>query len=217
MGREARSQISVLIVDDHPFFRRGVGFFLQSVGDFSMAGEVDTGEKALQFLEERKSSSLLPVVLMDLQMPGIGGVETIRQMKKAFEDIRILVLTSSEEDRSVQEAMLAGASGYCLKDAPPQELENAIRAVHGGGTYLGKGVAERMMNPHKPKENLTEQLTKREKEVLMLLAQGFSNQEIARALFVSEKTVKTHMGNIFGKLNISSRTQAALWARENML
>ncbi len=220
------STIRILIVDDHPFFRQGVRFFLETVSDFSVLGEADTGEEGMRLMKALENESSLPVVLMDLQMPGLSGIETIWQMRERWTDLRILVLTSSEEDDAVRKAMKAGAAGYCLKDAPPEELVMAIRAVWGGGTYLGKGVDvgwETGKQEGQEKNDLENQpgrvaetLTRREKDVLRLLAKGFSNREIAETLFVSEKTVKTHVANIFGKISVNSRTQAAIWANEHI-
>lgn len=181
------------------------------------------------------------VVLMDLQMPVMDGIETTKALLALNKELRILVLTSQGDAQAVQEVMTLGAAGFCLKDAPPQELENAIRSVHGGGAYLGKGVLPFLLKQEEARESgdpgnhgqdhvngenvsikretdaLLDTLTPREREVLALLARGLSNKAIGEALFVSEKTVKTHVANLFGKLMVTSRTQAALWAQERGL
>ncbi|MDW7678323.1 MAG: response regulator transcription factor [Bacillota bacterium] len=224
--------INVFIVDDHPFFRQGVRIYLETIEDIKVTGEADNGKEALRQIKKERPV----VVLMDLQMSGMDGIETTKALLAQDPLLRILVLTSNEQDNSIQRAMSAGAAGYCLKNAPPEELENAIRAVHGGGVYLGRGVgaqiftrvvesnAKRMeafsddevdLDSIHPADDLLSPLTSREKEVLHLIARGCSNKEIAKALFVSEKTVKTHVSNLFQKLSVTSRTQAALWAREH--
>lgn len=224
--------IKIFIVDDHPFFRQGVRIYLETVEDIKVIGETDNGKEALRQINQERPM----VVLMDLQMPGMDGIETTKALLSRDPSLRILVLTSNEQDNSVQRAMSAGAAGYCLKDAPPEELENAIRAVYGGGVYLGRGVDAQIFtraaeNNEKRKEesadddvdlgnrhpaaDLLSSLTSREEEVLLLIARGCSNKEIANELFISEKTVKSHIANLFQKLSVTSRTQAALWGREH--
>ena len=238
-----KTAIKLYIVDDHPFFRQGVRFYLETFDDVEIVGEADNGQKALEAIGALlKGDDLIwedLVVLMDLQMPVMDGIETTRALLALNNGLRILVLTSQGDSQAVQEVMTLGAAGFCLKDAPPQELENAIRSVHGGGAYLGKGVLPHLLNQEKagqtenrrtstealPKgtmespaeEALLDSLTPREREVLVLLARGLSNKAIGEALFVSEKTVKTHAANVFGKLMVTSRTQAALWAQQQGL
>ena len=217
--------IPVFVVDDHPFFRQGVRFFLESVKGFQLSGEASNGREALEKIIRLQAGENVPVVLMDLHMPQMDGIETIRALKDTIPEIRVLVLTSKGENRSIRKAMELGAAGYCLKDAPPRELATAIRAVHEGGTYLGEGVMNHLLD-NEPESGttegfpdnqteLSEPLTRREKEVLQLLTRGLSNKEMAAKLYVSEKTVKTHVANIFGKLAVTSRTQAALWAKNH--
>ena len=209
-------KIEVLIVDDHPFFRQGIRFYLESLEDLQVAGEAASGHEAVTLLEKMKKQERLPVVLMDLNMPGMNGIDTIRALLDGMPCLRILVLTSSDDGGTVQQALSAGAAGYCRKDAPPQELATAIRAIYGGGTFLGRGVRTQLLTK-KTEGETAEHLTQREKEVLHLITRGLSNKEIASELYVSEKTVKTHVANLFGKLSVTSRTQAALWAKDNGL
>lgn len=182
-------------------------------------GEAADGEQALQLLAKTAAD----VVLMDLKMTGIDGIATTTAALEAWPDLRILILTSYGSEDAIAQALQAGAAGYCLKDAPPQELASAIRAVAAGGTYLGRGINPAvLMRQIKGSHNLlqenaskVESLTQRETEVLHLLAQGLGNKEIAAKLFVSEKTVKTHITNILQKLDVKTRTQAALLAAKD--
>lgn len=203
--------ISVLIVDDHPLFRRGVRLFLQAVEGITLLGEADSGEAALKALENTAAD----VVLLDLQMPGLDGIETAQRVPEVCPGAKILILTSMGSWSQVSRALKAGAAGYVMKDAEPDELIAAIRAVAAGGSYLGAQATaellEHMSGPGQPSD-LQEPLSAREEEVLILIAQGQSNREIAQQLFLSEKTVKTHVANILQKLNVKSRTQAALYA-----
>jgi DNA-binding NarL/FixJ family response regulator len=205
--------IRLLIVDDHPLFRRGVRLFLKDAPGIDLAGEAGDGPEALRFLEKET----VHVVLLDLLMPGMSGIEATGRIVRQWPAIKILILTSMDNWRKAYDALKAGASGYILKDAQPEELLAAIRAVAAGGSYLGTGVAAELLNhlgsdsANRP-EQQQETLTEREKEVLVLVAQGLGNRKIAEELFVSEKTVKTHVANILQKLNVKSRTQAALYA-----
>ncbi|MDW7673338.1 MAG: response regulator transcription factor [Bacillota bacterium] len=219
-----QSKLKILIVDDHPFFRQGVKFFLSSIPDFEIVGEAASGEEAINAI----ASYDLDVILMDLKMNGMDGISTAEAMLKQNPNLRILILTSFGNMDSIHQALATGAAGYCLKDAPPEELATAIRAVADGGTYLGRGITPQALakaanatsegnnsnntnnvgNNHK----LIEALTQRELDVLELLGQGLGNKEIAQQLVVSEKTVKTHVANILQKLNVKTRTQAALLA-----
>jgi DNA-binding NarL/FixJ family response regulator len=203
----------ILIVDDHPFFREGVKLYLGGIEDIEVAGTAPNGEQALAMLEETRPD----LVLMDMQMPGMDGIATTRRMLEVRPELRILILTSFVSAERLQEALAAGAAGYCLKDAPPSELATAARAVAEGGTYLGKGIlagdlSDRPKKPEPVQSEVLNRLTQREAEVLSLMAEGQSNQEIAQALYLSEKTVKTHVANILQKLEVKSRTQAALLA-----
>lgn len=209
----------LLIVDDHPLFRQGVRLFLENTPGLELVGEGENGEAALAFLENQEAD----VVLLDLQMPGLDGIETTRRILSLRPETRVLILTSFGSWEKVYTALKTGAAGYLLKDAEPEQLVAAIRAVAAGGSYLGAQAAADLLRhvdsqgqPTLPE--LPEPLSSRETEVLALIAKGMGNREIAEALFVSEKTVKTHVANILQKLNVKSRTQAALYAmRENIL
>lgn len=212
--------IKLLIVDDHPLFRRGVRLYLEAVPGLVVAGEAGGGEATLDFLQRQE----VDVILLDLQMPDLDGIETTRKILSRHPAIRVLMLTSFGNRHKVYSAMKAGASGYVLKDAEPEELEAAIRAVAAGGSYLGAQAAAELLDHAGPgkkddqvSSTLPEPLSAREKEVLALIARGLGNREIAGRLFISEKTVKTHVANILQKLDMKSRTQAALYAmRENL-
>jgi DNA-binding NarL/FixJ family response regulator len=202
-------RIRVLIVDDHAVVRRGLRAFLQLQPDIDVVGEAAGGAEALvQALE------LAPdVLLMDLVMPDGDGVSAIRALSEAGSAARVLVLTSFTEDSQVFAAMQAGAAGYLLKDVEPDDLAAAIRQVHQGRPALHPDIASRLMRRvAEPIDDAGSQFTAREREVLGLIAEGFANKEIARRLFIAEKTVKTHVSNILGKLGVADRTQAAVVA-----
>ena len=203
--------IRVLIVDDHAVVRQGLKAFLRVQEDIEFVGEAANGDEAVT-----QALSVQPdVVLMDLIMPGMDGVETMRRLSAAGVDAKVIVLTSFSEDDQVLAAVKAGAAGYLLKDVQPQELGNAIRSVHAGDAQLHPSVASKLMREvaaagsrHKD----ADALTARELEVLKALARGMSNKEIAAELGVAEKTVKTHVSSILRKLGVADRTQAALYA-----
>ncbi len=203
--------ITVLLIDDHRVVRQGLRDFLELQEDIEIAGEASSGEEGVQLARE-----LIPdVVLMDLVMPGIDGVEATRQIKAASPSTRVIVLTSFADDNKVFPAIKAGAISYLLKDVSPEELAHAIRAAQRNEAVLHPEVAARLMQEFsapRPDEAPVEQLTPRELEVLRLIARGKSNKEIADALIVSEKTVKTHVSNILSKLHLADRTQAAIYA-----
>lgn len=206
-----------MIIDDHPLFRKGVHFFLESFPEIELLGEVENGLEGIAFL----TGNPVDVVLMDLQMPGMDGIETTIKIKEQWPEVRVLVLTSFNSWDKVYTALKSGAAGYVLKDAPPEELLAAIQAVAAGGSYLGARVAtellSRLGNDPAIPANTPEPLTDRENEVLKLIGQGLGNREIAAQLVVSEKTVKTHVTNILQKLQVKSRTQAALYAIQHQL
>ena len=203
-------KVSVLIVDDHPVVREGLRTFLELQPDLEFVGEAADGVEALD-----KVGQLLPdVVLMDLVMPKMDGITTIRHIRDLSPSTRILVLTSFSEDDKVFPAVKAGAHGYLMKDIRPAELAEAIRSVHCGEPSLHPEIAKKLMHQlaEGEEEETKEELTLRETEVLRLIAGGHSNKEIASALYISEKTVKTHVSNILQKLHLADRTQAALYA-----
>lgn len=203
--------ITVLLIDDHRVVRQGLRDFLELQEDIEIVGEASSGEEGVQLARE-----LIPdVVLMDLVMPGIDGVEATRQIKAASPNTRVIVLTSFADDNKVFPAIKAGAISYLLKDVSPEELAHAIRAAQRNEAVLHPEVAARLMQEFsapRADEAPVEQLTPRELEVLRLIARGKSNKEIADALIVSEKTVKTHVSNILSKLHLADRTQAAIYA-----
>ena len=210
-------KIRILIVDDHPFFREGVKLYLSTTSDFELVAGVSGGEQALEVIATTK----VDIIVMDLQMPGMDGISATQALLKLDPTLRILMLTSFGGGEKIQQALAVGAAGYCLKDAPPAELANAIRAVAEGGTYLGRGITHQSftlssVKPTSPSQTMEitgiETLTERELDVLRLLAQGLGNKEIAEKLYVGDKTVKTHVANILQKLDVKTRTQAALLA-----
>jgi DNA-binding NarL/FixJ family response regulator len=207
--------LRVLIADDHPMFRNGMRALFATVNDIEVVGEVATGEAAIV-----KAAELQPdVVLMDLQMPGVGGVEATRAILFASPHIRVLIVTMFEDDYSVFTAMRAGARGYIVKGANPDELLRAIRAVGGGEAIFSPAIAVRLMNffaaprPAVPAHTFPE-LSEREREILDLIAQGANNSEIASKLVISPKTVRNHVSNIFSKLQVADRAQAIIRGRE---
>jgi NarL family two-component system response regulator LiaR len=199
--------IRLLLVDDHAVVRQGLRMFLSLDPDFEIVGEAADGNAALKLARELQPD----VVLMDLLMPGMDGIEATGILRKEMPDIEVIALTSVLEDSSVVGAIRAGAIGYLLKDTEANELIRSIKAAAEGQVQLSPQAAARLMREVRAPES-PEALTERETEVLRLLAQGQSNKEVARALSIGEKTVKTHVSSILGKLNVSSRTQAALYA-----
>ena len=207
--------LRVLITDDHPLFRNGMRALLSSVPDMEVAGVATRGEEAIDL-----AASLLPdVILMDLQMPGMSGIEATRKILHTTPHIRILVITMFEDDHSVFTALRAGARGYILKDADEDEILRAIRAVGQGEAIFSPAIAQRLIDFFaSPQPTLLPQifpeLTDREREILGLIAQGHSNSDIARRLTLSLKTVANHVSNIFSKLQVADRAQAIIRARE---
>jgi len=204
--------IRILVADDHAIVREGLRALIGAKPDMELVGEAADGVEAVL-----KARSLQPdVILLDLVMPHKDGIEAIGDIKRENPKARILVLTSFAEDDKVFPAIQAGALGYLLKDSSPQELLRAIREVYRGESSLHPAIARKLIGElNRPPENLPpteEPLTEREVEVLSLVAQGLSNQEIAEKLVVSERTVRTHVSNILGKLHLANRTQAALYA-----
>ena len=208
--RTSEARVRVLIVDDHAIVRKGIRALLSEADGFEVVGEADNGQAAVQCAEESSPD----VILMDLLMPGMDGIEATRQITSRQPKTRILVLTSFAADNKVFPAIKAGASGYLLKDSSPDDLVRAIRQVHRGEPSLHPTIARKLLQevarPIEP-QPAPEALTAREMEVLRLIAQGLSNQEIADRLVVSEPTVRAHVSRILGKLHLASRTQAALY------
>jgi DNA-binding NarL/FixJ family response regulator len=201
-------QIRVLIADDHQVVRQGLRSFLEVQGDIVVVGEAADGAECVELAEQLHPD----VVLLDLKMPGVDGVEALRMLRDRGNSARALVVTSFTELSSVVPAVRAGAAGYVFKDVDPPALASAIRSVHAGHVLLQPEVAAALLAGDTPDGGRAAALTGREREVLAEIARGRSNREIARALVLSEKTVKTHVSNILVKLGVADRTQAALWA-----
>ena len=201
----------ILIADDNPEFREGLRGLLAGAPDTAVVGEAATGDQAIAL-----AARLQPdVVLMDLKMPGLNGIEATRRIVGASPHIGVLVVTMFEDDDSVFAAMRAGARGYLLKGALKAETLRAIRAVASGEAIFSPAIARRLMSFFaRPTAPALPELTDREREVLTLIAQGRSNQQIAEQLYLSLKTVRNHVSNIFGKLQVVDRAQAVLRARE---
>ena len=220
--RTSNEAIRVLLADDHRLFREGVASLLERAPDITLVGEAATGEEAVRLAEELHTD----IVLMDLKMPGVGGIEATRVIVGRNPHIGVIVVTMFEDDESVFAALKAGARGYVLKDADRGHLLRAIRAVAQGEALLSAQIAQRVLEqfsqvhirPVLPSPELSsplfDELTPRELEVLRLIAQGLRNREIARQLVISEKTVGNHVSNIFMKLQVTDRIQAIIRARE---
>ncbi|WP_328679466.1 response regulator transcription factor [Streptomyces sp. NBC_00322] len=206
----ADKTIHVLLVDDHQVVRRGLRTFLEVQDDIEVVGEAADGAEGVARAEELKPD----VVLMDVKMPGMDGIDALRKMRELANPAKVLIVTSFTEQRTVVPALRAGASGYVYKDVDPEALAGAIRSVHAGHVLLQPEVAGALLSQDDQSSGTGRgtTLTEREREVLGLIADGRSNREIARALVLSEKTVKTHVSNILMKLDLADRTQAALWA-----
>ncbi len=203
--------IRVLVVDDHVVVRQGLRTFLEVQDDIEVVGEAGDGGSAVEQAEVLRPD----VILLDLLMPGVDGIEVMRRLRDRGNPARVLVITSFTEPAKVVPAIRAGAAGYLYKDVEPGGLVQAVRAVHTGQVLLAPEVAATLLAGESGEEGGTQaagSLTEREREVLAELARGRSNREIARALVVSEKTVKTHVSSILMKLGLADRTQAALYA-----
>lgn len=204
-------KIRILIADDHAIVREGLRALLATEPDLELVAEATDGIQAVT-----KARALKPdVILLDLMMPRMDGVEAIAEIKKDWQEARIIVLTSFSDDEKVFSAIRSGALGYLLKDSSPQDLLHAIHTVANGEGFLSPTIASKVMREinQPPKLPPTKDpLTERENEILQLVAQGLTNDEIAEKLVVSERTVRTHVSNILAKLQLANRTQAALYA-----
>ena len=216
--------IRVLIVDDHALFRRGLEMVLDEENDIELVGQASDGAEATQ----RAAESLPDVVLMDIRMPKSSGIVACRAMKEAAPSTKIVMLTISDEEEDLFEAIRAGASGYLLKDIPLDEVAEAVRAVHGGQSLISPSMAGKLLTEfatlarrnedEPPQQQLpAPKLTEREMEVLKLVAKGMNNRDIAKELFISENTVKNHVRNILEKLQIHSRMEAVMIALRDKL
>ena len=211
---EAPPRIRVLLVDDHKVVRRGLRGFFELLDDIDVVGECEDGRQAVDAVE-----ALHPdVVLMDLLMPVMDGIAATAEIKARFPDVEVVALTSFIEEERVTAALEAGATGYLLKDADADDVAVAIRRAHAGEVHLDPQVARLLAKRIRTRRDdapAHEPLTEREREVLSLVAKGHSNKEIAALLDITERTARTHVSNILGKLDLASRTQAALWAIEH--
>ncbi|GER87634.1 DNA-binding response regulator [Dictyobacter vulcani] len=207
--------ITVLLVDDHKLVRQGVRTFLELQPDIQVLAEADNGEVAIQLASQLKPA----IVLMDMIMPGMNGIEATRRIRQVSPQSRIIILTSFHDDEYIFPALRAGAISYVLKDVGPDELADTIRKASREESVLHPRVAARVVQEiqgvKKESHNLGEDLSERELDVLRLIAAGHSNAEIAERLVISEKTVKGHVSNILGKLHTADRTQAAVYAWEH--
>ena len=211
MSPERDDRIRVLVVDDHAVVRRGLFEFLSSEPDLEVVGDAHGGAEALDLLVRLDTERRRPdVILMDLQMEPVDGIETTRRIRARYDNVEVVALTSFGEEERVYAALEAGASGYLLKDADADEVAAAVRAAHRGELQLDPAVARRLTRSLRDEPKA--ELTTRELEVLRLVGAGKANKEIAAELEIAERTARTHVSSILGKLGLSSRTQAALWA-----
>ncbi|GAB6551770.1 response regulator [Bacillus mobilis] len=202
-------KIKLLLVEDHHIVRRGLVFFLKTREEFEIVGEAENGEEALTFVQTKRPD----IVLMDLSMPKMDGIEATKRIKQYDETIKILILSSFSEQDYVLPALEAGADGYQLKEVQPEQLVASIIAVQEGNANFHPKVTPALLGRSAvKKENPFSMLTKREQEVLREIAKGRSNKEIAAELHITEQTVKTHVSNVLAKLEVDDRTQAALYA-----
>lgn len=203
-----KSKIKVLIVDDHPIVRNGLKRFLEIEDDIVVTGVAEDGISCIECVEKLNPD----VVLMDLVMPRMEGIEAIRKIKEISPDIRIVVLTSYHQDAMVIPALKAGALSYLLKNSSPEDILEALRAAIKSEARLHPGIVNKLMHNISKTGPYLDSLTARELEVLKLIAKGMSNRDISEKLFISEKTVKSHVSGILGKLELTDRTQAAIFA-----
>ena len=215
-GPDARrhgSSIRVFVVEDHGVVRRGMRAYLEMTADIQWVGEAADGKDALATIEKLIANGEPPdVVMMDLLMPEMDGIVATAAIKKRWPAVDVVAMTSFSEAARVQAALEAGASGYLLKDAEADELAGAIRAANRGEVHLDASVTREVAQALRLGPHSVGALTPRERDILQLVGRGMSNQEIAAALFISERTARTHVSNILQKLQLPSRTQAALWA-----
>ena len=214
--------LRVMVVDDHALFRRGLQMVLEQEGDLELVGEASDGAEAVQ-----KAQTLMPdVILMDVRMPKRSGIEAAGQIKETLPHVKILMLTISDEEADLYEAIKAGASGYLLKEIPIEEVADAIRSVWAGQSRISPSMASKLLTEFAAMTKVssnrpqvpTPRLTEREMEVLRLVAKGMNNRDIAKELYISENTVKNHIRNILEKLHLHSRMEAVVFAvREKMI
>ncbi len=215
-------RLRVMVVDDHALFRRGLEMVLGNEEDLELVGEASDGQEAVE-----KAQDLMPdVVLMDVRMPRRSGIEATSQIRDLLPHVKILMLTISDDEADLYDAIKAGASGYLLKEIPIEEVADAIRSVWAGQSRISPSMASKLLNEFAAMSKATDErpqmpslrLTDREMEVLKLVAQGLNNRDIAKQLFISENTVKNHIRNILEKLHLHSRMEAVVYAvREKMI
>ncbi len=203
MQQGAAGSIRILIVDDHPVVRAGLASMLGTQAELELVGSAPSGEEALRMLEERHPE----VILLDLRMPGMSGVEMLQALKAANRPARVIILTNYETDEDIYRAVQAGAQGYLLKDTSLREMVEAIRAVHAGKRYIPRHIASRLAE-----RMVRTNLTSRELEILKMLSKGPTNKQIGHALGISDNTVRNHVLKIIEKLEVSDRTEAATTA-----
>jgi DNA-binding NarL/FixJ family response regulator len=221
-GRSQGDRLRVLVCDDHALFRRGLQMVLEQEPDLELVGEASDGAEAIQ-----KALDLVPdVILMDVRMPKRSGIEAAGEIRDALPHVKILMLTISDEEADLYEAIKAGASGYLLKEIPIEEVSDAIRSVWAGQSRISPSMASKLLTEFAAISKATDdkpqvpgpRLTEREMEVLRLVAQGLNNRDIAKQLYISENTVKNHIRNILEKLHLHSRMEAVVYAvREKMI
>src|SRR5690606_18967949 len=206
--------IRVMVVDDHEMVRKGLISYLLTEPDIELVGEASSGREAIRLAREKRPD----VILMDLIMENGNGIEATKEILSFYPECKIIIITSFYDDEQVFPAIEAGALSYLLKTARADEVISAIRKAIKGETVIEPKVANKMLNRLRPKERMPhDDLTEREMEVLMLIAEGMTNQEISEELFIGIKTVKTHVSNILNKLNVQDRTQAAIYANRHGL
>jgi DNA-binding NarL/FixJ family response regulator len=211
--------IKLMLVDDHAVLRDGLKNILDMESDITVVGEAVDGNEAISKVKEYQPD----VILMDINIPGKNGIEATKVIKEAYPSIKILMLTMYNHDEYFMSSIREGADGYLLKDAPSEHVIDAIRSVAKGQSVIHPSMTKKFLNFNSSKEDSLEvekkdtQLTEREKEVLLCLVQGMNNKEIAKALFISDKTVKIHVSNIFKKLDVKSRSQVVIYAVQNHL
>lgn len=209
------SKIRVLIVDDQPVVRDGLRMILSLDNEIEVAATASNGREAFDLC-----NGSIDVVLMDIRMPLMDGVKTTKLIKESYPKVKIIILTTFNDDQYIFEALKNGASSYLLKDVESGEIINTVKVIHSGGTVLHSNIAAKLVSKMAKSQNAverTEDLTSRELETAKLVAEGLSNREIAAKLFITEGTVKNHITNILSKLNLNHRTQIALYVIENKL
>jgi DNA-binding NarL/FixJ family response regulator len=205
--------IRVVIVDDHAVVRTGLAQLLSTLGDVELVGAAANGEEGVSVIREHEPD----VVLMDLEMPVLDGIQATRRIREALPDTAVVVLTSFSDRERILEAIDAGAAGYLLKDAEPEEIGKAVRAAAAGDAPLDPKAARELLSARTAAPSQLDALSEREREVLLMLLDGRPNKLIARELGISEKTVKAHLTSVFRRIGVTDRTQAALWAERHGL